>query len=148
MTSYMRFQTHLALSPYLSVGLPSIKFFDNLLFYDCFYKSRKCIDLLGIELFQLVNKCIHSIGGFLAEIKKFLWSNVEIFADVKEICHRRKGSTTFDCTNIAGILPDLEAHVSCRHTLLCAQLSKPLRKLFFVHGHHHPSQLYCSREHS
>jgi len=41
----------LALLPYLSVGLPSIKFFDNLLFDDCFYKSRKCIDLLGIELF-------------------------------------------------------------------------------------------------
>jgi len=49
----------------------------KLLFYDGFDKCSKCIYLLGIELLELIGKSIHSIGRFLTEIEKFLWSYIE-----------------------------------------------------------------------
>ena len=55
-----------------------------------------------------------------------------MFANVEEACHSRKGGSTFDFTNISGILPDGKTHVSRRYSLFCTQLSKPLGKLFFV----------------
>ena len=51
----------------------------------------------------------------------------------KEVRHGRKGSSTFDCTNISGILPNGKTHVSRRYSLFRAQFSEPLGKLFFVH---------------
>lgn len=78
----------------------------KLLFYDGFDKCSKCIYLLGIELLELIGKSIHSIGRFLTEIEKFLWSYVEVLTYIKEVRHGRKGSSTFDCTNISGILPN------------------------------------------
>ena len=75
----------------------------KLLFYDGFDKCSKCIYLLGIELLELIGKSIHSIGRFLTEIEKFLWSYVEVLTYIKEVRHGRKGSSTFDFTNISGI---------------------------------------------
>lgn len=104
----------------------------KLLFYDGFDKCSKCIYLLGIELLELIGKSIHSIGRFLTEIEKFLWSYVEVLTYIKEVRHGRKGSSTFDCTNISGILPNGKTHVSRRYSLFRAQFSEPLGKLFFV----------------
>ena len=55
----------------------------KLLFYDGFDKCSKCIYLLGIELLELIGKSIHSIGRFLTEIEKFLWSYVEVLTYIK-----------------------------------------------------------------
>lgn len=120
----------------------------KLLFYDGFDKCSKCIYLLGIELLELIGKSIHSIGRFLTEIEKFLWSYVEVLTYIKEVRHGRKGSSTFDCTNISGILPNGKTHVSRRYSLFVRSSASRLENCSSYMSNHHPSLLYCSLEDS
>ena len=116
----------------------------KLLFYDGFDKCSKCIYLLGIELLELIGKSIHSIGRLLTEIEKFLRSYVEVLTYIKEVRHGRKGSSTFDCTNISGICP-MERLMSLADTPFFVRSSASrLENCSSYMSNHHPSLLYCS----
>lgn len=127
----------------------------KLLFYDGFDKCSKCIYLLGIELLELIGKSIHSIGRFLTEIEKFLWSYVEVLTYIKEVRHGRK---KFDMVgkvvphSIARIYPGfcpMERLMSLADTPFFVRSSASrLENCSSYMSNHHPSLLYCSLEDS
>ena len=57
---------------------------------------------------------------------------VTLFADVEEVLHCREILPAFDTIDIAGILPDGQAHIPRRNAFAHPQLGQTLRKPLFI----------------
>ena len=93
-----------------------------LLFYKSLHNFGKRFKFFRVKLFQVSDHPAQGFRVVCIDIKKFLWRDVEVFADIEKVFHRGKVFPIFNAIDISRILSNRQAHVPSRHTSLRAKL--------------------------
>ena len=117
-------------------------------FYDkvptfCFYKSKSTLqnvvhdgkDVLGLfrrQFLEFFHQFFGDAGVFQLLVKKFLWMDAKIFANIEKSHHRGKHSLVFNAVDIVFTLSNRKAHVPRGNIFLATKFGKPFVKIFFV----------------
>ena len=75
-----------------------------LLFYKTIHDFGKCFKFFRVKLFQVGNYPAQGFRVVCIDIKKFLWRDVEVFADIEKVFHRGKVFPIFNAIDISCIL--------------------------------------------